>query len=188
MALKMLIRVNTPPKPIRKTLIIDKTISCFERDAILLHVRLGYPTILTPLIKASKPVKMAKNIRLPKLKKGAKSRVAIMDVFPPKNIKKRNKIKVKNFLILKKICDEIIQINQSSYSPGSFPNKRAGRNLPSSRSVYGKRKTTTCPAFFMQRPLVYLTCYTKQVHLVYLALLKTVITKPNPAFLAVQPS
>ena len=34
-----------------------------------------------------------------------------------------------------RVCEEIMQINQSSYSPGNFPNKRAGRNLPSSRSV-----------------------------------------------------
>src|SRR6185369_14066259 len=40
----------------------------------------------------------------------------------------------------------------------------------------------------MQRPPEYLKDYTKQVHFLYRALPKTMITKPNPAFPAVQPS
>src|SRR5215208_847470 len=81
-----------------------------------------------------------------------------------------------------------MQISQSSYSPGSLPNKSAGRNLPSSRSVWGKRNTTTCPAFFMQKLSVYLKCYINQIRFPYYALPTTMTTKPNPAFLAVQPS
>src|SRR3990172_3202688 len=75
-----------------------------------------------------------------------------------------------------------MQISQSSYSPGNFPNRSAGRNLPSSRSVCGNRNTTTCPACFIQKPPVSQRGYIKQAHPPRRALQKIMIKKPNPVF------
>src|SRR3972149_9094596 len=85
-----------------------------------------------------------------------------------------------------RVCDEIMQISQSSYSRGNFPNKSAGRNLPSSRSVCGNRNTTICPACFIQKPPVSQRGCIKQALLLFHALLKITIKKPNPAFPAVR--
>jgi hypothetical protein len=81
-----------------------------------------------------------------------------------------------------RVGDEIIQIGQSLCSPGNFPNRSAGRNLPSSSSVRGKRNTAICPACFMQRPLVNQKGCTRQAHRRYRALPR--IRKPNLVFLA----
>ena len=79
-----------------------------------------------------------------------------------------------------------MQISQSSYSPGNFPNRSAGRNLPSSRSVCGNRNTTTCPACFIQKPPVHQRGCIKQAHLLFHALPKITRKKPNPAFPVLQ--
>src|SRR5688500_202382 len=79
-----------------------------------------------------------------------------------------------------------MQINQSSYSPGNFPNRSAGRNLPSSRSVCGKRNTTICPTCFTKKLLLYRKDCTKQTHLPYRASPKPTIKKSNLVSLVVR--
>jgi hypothetical protein len=85
-----------------------------------------------------------------------------------------------------RVCDETIQINQSSYSPGSFCNKSAGRSLPSSRSVWGNRNNTICPACFMQkRPLNQRDC-TSLSHLLCHAWQMIMTEKSIPVSLVVR--